>query len=392
MNGVQTCALPISDLQRLFIAELNTGTLTHASQGFDQDVSHVVWSRDGHTIYFISNLKATHQVYHYSLKDGSITQITKGWHDYKSVMDAGNKLIGVKVSHQRPDEIYSIDKVTGADSDISGINNPIFDKVTTGKSDERYIPTSDGKLLHSWIVFPPDFDSTKSYPVLLFCAGGPQNAVSQFWSYRWNFQLMASKGYIVIAPNRRGVPGFGQAWKEQVSGDYGGLNMKDYLAAADAIAREPWADENRMAAVGASYGGFSVFWLAGHHEKRFKAFIAHDGMFNLEAQYLETEEMWFVDWDLGGPFWDQSNAIAQGSYANSPHRFIDKWDTPILVIHGELDYRIVASQGMSAFNAAVIKGVPAQYLYFPNENHWVLKPQNSVLWQRVFFDWLEQWL
>jgi dipeptidyl aminopeptidase/acylaminoacyl peptidase len=205
-------------------------------------------------------------------------------------------------------------------------------------------------------------------------------------------QIMAANGYVIVAPNRHGVPGFGQKWKEQISGDYGGQNMQDYMVAIDEVAKEPWADETRMGCVGASYGGFSVFWLAGHHNKRFKAFIAHEGMFNLESQYLETEEMWFVNFDLGGPFWDKSNAVAQRSFANSPHRFVDKWDTPILVIHGELDYRITASQGMSAFNAAILRGIPAEYLYFPDENHWVLKPQNSILWQRVYFNWLQKWL
>jgi dipeptidyl aminopeptidase/acylaminoacyl peptidase len=244
----------------------------------------------------------------------------------------------------------------------------------------------------TWVIYPPHFDASKKYPALLYCQGGPQSTVSQFWSYRWNFQMMAANGYIIVAPNRRGVPGFGQEWNEQISGDYGGQNMKDYFAAIDAVAKEPFVDANKLGAVGASYGGFSVYWLAGNHNKRFKAFIAHDGMFNLESQYLETEEMWFVNWDLGGPYWDKSNKVAQWSYSNSPHRFVEKWDTPIIVVHGELDYRIVASQGMQAFNAAVIRGIPAEYLYFPDENHWVLKPQNGVLWHRRFFNWLDKYL
>jgi dipeptidyl aminopeptidase/acylaminoacyl peptidase len=246
--------------------------------------------------------------------------------------------------------------------------------------------------MHVWVILPPNFDPNKKYPTILFCEGGPQSTVSQFWSYRWNFQIMAANGYVVVAPNRRGLPGFGQQWLEQISGDYGGQNMKDYLSAIDDVKQESWVDETRLGAVGASYGGFSVYWLAGNHENRFKAFIAHDGMFNLEAQYLETEENWFTNWDLGGPYWDKYNYVAQRSYANSPHKFVQKWNTPILVIHSELDYRIVASQGMSAFNAAILQDIPAEYLYFPNENHWVLHPQNGVLWQRVFFDWLDRWL
>ena len=243
-----------------------------------------------------------------------------------------------------------------------------------------------------WVIYPPHFDPNKKYPALLYCQGGPQSAISQFFSYRWNFQMMAANGYVIVAPNRRGLPSFGQEWNEQISGDYGGQNMKDYLTAIDELSKEPFIDEDRLGAIGASYGGFSVFWLAGHHEGRFKAFIAHDGMFNLEAQYLETEEMFFVNWDLGGPFWDKTNKVAQRSYANSPHKFIDKWDTPILVIHGEQDFRIAYTQGMSAFNAAILRDIPAKFLFFPEENHWVLSPQNSILWQRTFKDWLDQWL
>jgi dipeptidyl aminopeptidase/acylaminoacyl peptidase len=244
----------------------------------------------------------------------------------------------------------------------------------------------------TWVIYPPNFDKNKKYPTLLFCEGGPQSMVSQFWSYRWNMQIMAANGYIVVAPNRRGLPGFGQEWLEQISGDYGGQNMKDYLSAIDALAKESYVDKDHLGCVGASYGGFSVYWLAGHHDKRFKAFLAHDGIFNLEQQYCETEEMWFVNWDLGGAYWDKNNPTAQRSYANSPHRFVDKWDTPLMVVHSEKDYRIVASQGMTAYNAALLRGLPARYLYFPDENHWVTKPQNGILWQRTFFDWLDKWL
>ena len=251
----------------------------------------------------------------------------------------------------------------------------------------------DGKTdMWGLIARPTNFDPNKKYPTLLFCEGGPQSPVSQFWSYRWNFQIMAANDYIIIAPNRRGLPGFGMEWLEQISGDYGGQCMKDYLSAIDDISKEPYVDTDRLGCVGASFGGYSVYWLAGHHDKRFKAFIAHDGIFNIEQQYLETEEMWFANWDMGGAYWDKDNATAQRTFANSPHRFVDKWDTPILCIHGEKDYRILASQGMSAFNAAVLRGVPAELLLYPDENHWVLKPQNGVLWQRTFFSWLDKWL
>jgi len=244
-----------------------------------------------------------------------------------------------------------------------------------------------------WVIYPPHFDPAKKYPALLYCEGGPQSTVSQFWSFRWNFQMMAANGYIIVAPNRRGLPGFGQAWTEQISGDYGGQNMKDYLTAIDTLAEEPYIDKNRLGAVGASYGGYSVYYLAGHHEKRFKAFISHCGIFNLEAMYSTTEEMWFVNWDNGGAYWDLKNKVAQNTYQNfSPHKFVQNWDTPILVIHGEKDLRIPYTQGMGAYNSAVLKGIPAEFLFFPDESHWVLQAQNGILWQRVFFQWLDKWL
>jgi len=277
-------------------------------------------------------------------------------------------------------------------TEISFENKHILEQLILGETEERWIETTDGKQMLTWVVYPPDFDSTKTYPALLYCQGGPQSTVSQFWSYRWNLQIMAANGYIVVAPNRRGLPGFGQEWNEQISGDYGGQNMRDYLSAIDALAKEPYVDETRLGCTGASYGGFSVYWLAGNHDKRFKAFLSHAGIFNLEAQYLETEEMWFANWDMGGPFWDKLNVVAQKTYATSPHRFVDKWDTPIMITHGELDYRILASQGMMAFNAAQLRDIPSRMLVFPDENHWISKPQNGILFQREFFRWFDQWL
>ena len=243
-----------------------------------------------------------------------------------------------------------------------------------------------------WVVLPPNFDKTKKYPALLFCQGGPQSPVSQFFSYRWNMRLMAEQGYIVIAPNRHGVPSFGKAWNEQISGDYSGQNIQDYLTAVDELKKEPWVDSERLGCVGASYGGYSVFYLAGVHQKRFKAFIAHAGIFNLEMQYMTTEEMWFANWDMGGAPWEKDNAVAQRTFANSPHKLVANWDTPILVIHGERDYRILAGQGMAAFNAAKLRGIPAELLIYPDENHWILRPQNALLWQRTFFGWLDKFL
>jgi len=397
-----------ADKNRLFLMNVTTGEKTDLSANFDQNAEALSWSTDSKSIYFVSCWHAVTDLYKAEIADKKITQITKGTHDYNFVAEArtphnnGNwkqfvsetktPLIGVKHSMSKPDEIYSIDPKTGKETEISFENMEIMDKLTMGKVEERWIETTDHKKMLTWVIYPPHFDPNKKYPTLLFCEGGPQSTVSQFWSYRWNFQLMAANDYIIVAPNRRGLPGFGKEWLEQISGDYGGQNMKDYLSAIDAVAKEPFVNKDKLGCVGASYGGFSVYWLAGHHEKRFKAFLAHDGMFNLPQQYLETEEMWFVNWDLGGAYWEKANAIAQRSYANSPHLFVDKWDTPILVIHGEKDYRILASQGMAAFNAAVLHGVPAEMLIFPDENHWVLKPQNGILWQRTFYEWLDKWL
>lgn len=252
--------------------------------------------------------------------------------------------------------------------------------------------TTDGGNMLVWVVLPPNFDANKKYPALLYCQGGPQSTVSQFFSYRWNIRLMAEKGYVVVAPNRHGVPGFGKAWNEQISGDYSGQNIQDYLTAIDNVSKEPWVDENRLAAVGASYGGYSVYYLAGHSDNRFKALIAHNGIFDLKMQYLTTEEMWFANWDMGGAPWEKDNKIAQRTFANSPSNAVDKWNTPILVIHSGRDYRIDQSQGFAAFNAAQLRHIPSQFLYFPEENHWVLGMQNAVLWHRTFYNWLDKWL
>ncbi|MDE6105781.1 MAG: S9 family peptidase, partial [Bacteroidales bacterium] len=324
-----------------------------------------------------------------------VKMLTDGTHDYTAVYPVSDELLlGVRMSMSAPSEIFAIDlqnpDINANQTQISRINTEFLSQIKMGRVEARWIPTTDGQKMLTWVIFPPDFDASKTYPTLLYCQGGPQSTVSQFWSYRWNFQIMAANDYIIVAPNRRGLPGFGQEWLEQISGDYGGQNMKDYLAAIDAVSKEPYVDKDKLGCVGASYGGFSVYWLAGHHNKRFKAFIAHDGMFNLPQQSLETEELWFTNWDLGGAYWDKDNATAQRSFATSPHLFIDQWDTPILIIHGEKDYRIVASQGMAAFNAALMRGIPAELLIYPDENHWVLRPQNGILWQRRFFRFLDR--
>ena len=383
-----------ADQNRLMVMNLETGEKTFVSKDFDSNVDSYCWSADCKRIYFTGVWHGESQVYQIDLANGNkITPLTEGMYDYASVALLGDKLIAQRHSMSMGDEIYSID-LTG-DHTVTQLtfeNKHIYDQLTMGKVEERWMKTTDGKQMLTWVIYPPQFDPNKKYPTLLFCEGGPQSPVSQFWSYRWNFQIMAANDYIIVAPNRRGLPGFGLEWNEAVSGDYGGQCMKDYFTAIDEVAKEPYVNKDRLGCVGASFGGFSVYWLAGHHDKRFKAFIAHDGIFNMEMQYLETEEMWFANWDMGGAYWEKQNATAQHTFANSPHKFVDKWDTPILCIHGEKDYRILANQGMAAFNAAVLRGVPAELLIYPDENHWVLKPQNGVLWQRTFFEWLDMWL
>lgn len=383
-----------ADQNRLMVMNLETGEKTFVSKDFDSNVDSYCWSADCKRIYFTGVWHGESQVYQIDLANGNkITPLTEGMYDYASVALLGDKLIAQRHSMSMGDEIYSID-LTG-DHTVTQLtfeNKHIYDQLTMGKVEERWMKTTDGKQMLTWVIYPPQFDPNKKYPTLLFCEGGPQSPVSQFWSYRWNFQIMAANDYIIVAPNRRGLPGFGLEWNEAVSGDYGGQCMKDYFTAIDEVAKEPYVNKDRLGCVGASFGGFSVYWLAGHHDKRFKVFIAHDGIFNMEMQYLETEEMWFANWDMGGAYWEKQNATALRTFANSPHKFVDKWDTPILCIHGEKDYRILANQGMAAFNAAVLRGVPAELLIYPDENHWVLKPQNGVLWQRTFFEWLDMWL
>lgn len=381
-----------SDKNRLFVMNLASGDKNYITENFDYNTDAFVWNTDNRTLYLVACVEAKTQIFFADMVTKEIKPITEGVHDYTSVALGNDKLIATRRSMSQPPEIYSVDIASGQATELSFENKEILEQLRMGKVEERWIPTTDGKQMLTWVVYPPDFDPSKTYPALLYCQGGPQSTVSQFWSYRWNLQMMAANGYIVVAPNRRGLPGFGTEWNEQISGDYGGQNMRDYLSAIDALAKEPYVDENRLGCTGASYGGFSVFWLAGNHNKRFKAFLAHAGIFNFEAQYLETEEMWFANWDLGGPFWDTSNAVAQRSYANSPHKFVDKWDTPIMITHGELDYRILASQGMMAFNAAQLRDIPSRMLIFPDENHWIARPQNGILFQREFFRWFDEWL
>ena len=389
-----------SDRNRLCVYDFSTGKKTYVTEKFDSNVDDYVWAPNSKELYFIGVWHGTVDAYQTNLK-GEIKQLTDGQHNYVSIAllgDKGRKLLGLRQSIKQATEIFSIvpakkDKQS-EQIQLSFENKHIYDQLALGEVKPRWVKTTDGKDMLVWIITPPHFDPNKKYPTLLFCEGGPQSPVSQFWSYRWNFQIMAANGYVIVAPNRRGLPGFGSEWNEEISGDWTGQCMKDYLSAIDDAANNlPFVDKDRLGAVGASFGGFSVYYLAGHHNKRFKAFIAHDGAFNLESMYTDTEEVWFSNWEYDDAYWNKDRtAAATRTYENSPHLDVDKWDTPILCIHGEKDYRINATQGMGAFNAARLRGIPAELLLFPDENHWVLKPQNGILWQRTFFNWLDRWL
>lgn len=380
-----------SDKDRLFVMETNGSDKRYLTHDFDYNAENLVWSDDDSEIYFISPMQATYQLCKVGVADKNVTVLTKGDHDYSAFSMVGNTIVAAKTTLSMAPELFRVDPASGSDSQLSYINSEIYNNLDMGQVQKRWITTTDGKQMLTWVILPPNFDSSKQYPALLFCEGGPQSVVSQGWSYRWNFQLMASQGYVVVAPNRRGLPSFGQEWLDQISGDYSGQNIKDYLSAIDDVAKEKWVDKEHLGCVGASYGGYSVFYLAGHHEKRFKAFIAHCGIFDFTSMYGETEELWFVNTDYGGPYWSE-NPVARRSYENSPHMSVTKWDTPILIFTGENDFRIPYTQSLEAFTAARALGIPARLVEFKNEAHQVFKPQNNIVWNREFFSWLDKYL
>ena len=395
-----------SDRQRLCLYDMLTGEKRYITEDFDSNVDDFRWSDNTKDaiIYFIGVWHATENLYSVSIdkkNNAHVTQLTQECADFGSLqmMNNGRQLLMERHSFTEPADLFVVTPNTKKPekttiTQITQENKHVLDQLAKPSVEERWATTTNGEQMLYWVILPPHFDATKKYPTLLFCEGGPQSPVSQFWSYRWNFFIMASQGYVIVAPNRHGLPGFGSQWCEQISGDWTGQCMNDYLTAIDdACEKLPYVDRDRLGAVGASFGGFSVYYLAGHHDKRFKCFIAHDGSFNLQSMYTETEENWFSNWEYEDAYWNKDrSANAEKTYQNSPHLFVDKWDTPILCIHGEKDYRILASQGMSAFNAARMRGLEAQLLLFPDENHWVLKPQNGILWQRTYFNWLDRWL
>ncbi len=389
-----------SDRNRLCVYTFESGKKEYVTEAFDSNVDGYVWADDKEArFYFIGVWHAVENIYAVT-KKGTVKPVTDFCADFGSIQLVGNKkqLIAERHDYFHPADLYLVtpgkDATKTQTVQITNENKYILNQLDAGSCEEHWVKTTNGEDMLYWAVLPPNFDPNKKYPTLLFCEGGPQSPVSQFWSYRWNFMIMASQGYVIIAPNRHGLPGFGTKWNEQVSGDWTGQCMKDYLTAIDdACEKLPYVDKDRLGCVGASFGGFSVYYLAGHHEKRFKAFISHDGAFNLESMYTDTEEVWFSNWEYEDAFWNKDASLnAKRTYENSPHKFVDKWDTPILCIQGEKDYRINTNQGLGAFNAAKLQGVPAQLLVFPDENHWVLKPQNGILWQRTFFGWLDKWL
>ncbi len=379
-----------SDKERLFVWNSENGTLTDLTPDFDYSATNVLWNGNS-SLRFIAPMEATHQVCEVAVAGGPVKVITAGDHDINTMSAVGDRIVVGMTKLTHATELFTV-AADGALAQITNVNGEIYDNINLGEVQKRWVTTTDGKQMLTWVILPPNFDENSKYPTLLFCEGGPQSVVSQSWSYRWNFQLMAAQGYIVVAPNRRGVPSFGTEWVDQISGDYSGQNIRDYLSAIDDVAAEPWSDEERLGAVGASYGGYSVYFLAGNHEGRFKAFISHCGIFDFDSMYGQTEELWFVNRDYGGPYWDKNNATAQRSYANSPHKFAAKWDTPILIFTGEKDYRIPFTQSLEAFTAARVQGIPARLVVFEDEAHQVFKPQNNVVWNREFFGWLDKYL
>ncbi|MEP7265673.1 MAG: S9 family peptidase [Bacteroidota bacterium] len=382
-----------SDRNRLFIWDAATKSKKELLTAFDYSVDKALFSADGKMVYFLAGINGTHQLFSYDMNPKSkapLRQITNDQADYNELqvgtLNKKAHIITSRTDMTNPAELYIVDAGTGVATALTSTNAATWGSIKKPKVEKRMIKTSDGKDMLTWVIYPPDFDKTKKYKTLLFCQGGPQSIVSQAFSYRWNFSLMAANDYIIVAPNRRGLPSFGEAWNDQIQGDWGGQAMTDLLSAIDDVSKETYVDKDRLGAIGASFGGYSVYWLAGHHNKRFKTFIAHCGVFNLESEYGATEEMFFANHDMEGPYWNTPEPKSYEKF--SPHKFVKNWDTPILIIHNEKDFRVPLNQGMEAFTAAQLNNIPSRFLYFPDEGHWVTKPQNSILWQRVFFEWL----
>ncbi len=378
-----------SDRNRILLHERGSEGSRDVTDSLDQMTHGATWLPDGNGILFTSEWRGTTQVFTIRRGGGKAMQVSRGRYNWGlvDVFPDGKRALVSIMDMTRPRELAIMDLESGRSETITHINDEIYASLELPRIEERWVEATDGKRIHCWVIYPPDFDPDVQWPLLTYCQGGPQGQIGQWFSFRWNFYLMASKGYVVVAPNRRGLPGFGREWNDEISGDWGGQAMRDILSATDAMLAEPYIDPERTGAIGASFGGYTVYWLMGNHEDRFKTMISHCGVFNLESMYGSTEELFFVNWDLGGPYWKGGDV--QADYDRfSPHKFVGEWDTPLLVVHGQKDFRVPVTQGMEAFTAAQVKGIPSRFLYYPNEGHWVLKPQNGVLWHRVFFDWL----
>ena len=381
-----------ADKNDVKILDLKSGITTNLTKAWDESVvGSVFWSQDSKNIYFTTAWKGTMQLFSLNPKTSKIQQVTKGDFDVSDIYaENSNSLLVSRTDMNHNADLFSVDVKNGAMKQLTEVNKETYAKITPSKTELKMVKTTDGKEMGVWFIYPPNFDPAKKYPTLLYCQGGPQSALSQFFSVRWNFALMAANDYIVVAPNRRGMPGWGTKWNEEISKDWGGQPMRDYLAAADFAKTLPYVDGDRMGAVGASYGGYSVFMLAGIHENRFKTFIAHDGLFDMKSWFLTTEELWFAKWDLGGSPYDNPTPKSYTEF--NPSNYVNKWNKPMMVIQGGIDYRVPYEQGQEAFQAAKLKGLKTKFLYFPNENHWVLHPQNGLVWQREFFEWLKETL
>ncbi|RFC54413.1 S9 family peptidase [Brumimicrobium aurantiacum] len=379
-----------SDKNDIIVRDIETQEDRNLTASIDLTVSNFIWNEKGDKIYFLAVTEATYQLFELDVKSKKHRQITTGDHNYGSLALADKKIIAMRQSMLHPNEMFEVDIKTGKAKQLTHANDEALKELSVPTIEKRWITTTDNKRMLTWVILPPNFDETKKYPTLLYCQGGPQSAVSQFFSFRWNFRLMASQGYIVVAPNRRGLPGFGQQWNDAISKDWGGQSIRDYLSAIDEVSKEKYVDNDRLGAVGASYGGYSVFYLAGVHEGRFKSLIAHAGLFNMTSWYGTTEELFFANWDLGGPYWKEENKKSYEKF--SPHKHVAKWDTPILIIQGGIDFRVPEGQSFEAFQAAQLQGIKSKMVYFPNENHWILSPQNAMIWQSEFFKWLDETL
>ncbi|MDQ8141203.1 S9 family peptidase [Chryseobacterium sp. CFS15] len=380
-----------ADKNDIVVMDWKTGAKSNMTGNWDESVTGTTfWSSDSKSIYFNAAFRGTVQLFSVDLKNAKVSQITKGNFDVTDIFAEGKKsLLVSKTDINHASELFSVNLKNGELSQVTDVNKDTYAKLAQGKSELKMVKTTDGKEMGVWFHYPPNFDPNKKYPTLVYCQGGPQSGLTQFFSTRWNFALMAANGYVVVAPNRRGMPGWGTKWNEAISKDWGGQPMRDYLAATDYAKTLPYVDGDRVAAVGASYGGYSVFMLAGIHENRFKTFIAHDGLFDMKSWYLTTEELWFANWDLGSP-WEKPLPKAYTEF--NPSNFVEKWNKPIMIFQGGIDYRVPYEQGQEAFQAAKLRGLKSKLVYFPNENHWVLHPQNGLVWQREFFDWLKETL